>query len=91
MNVVFFADAWDEFTKAADNPADLRNVLTAIEDARTNPYSGPGRPHALKKPLDGWWSRDVAGNDRLVYRVRGNPGDLEIRHSLYDYHHKPKR
>jgi toxin YoeB len=46
-----------------------------IEDARRHPFTGLGKPEALKGDLSGWWSRRITGEHRLVYRVQGRRGE----------------
>jgi toxin YoeB len=39
-----------------------------LETART-PFTGTGKPEALKHDLKGYWSRRINDEHRLVYRV----------------------
>jgi len=41
-------------------------LITAIED---QPFSGIGKPEALKHKLYGCWSRRITKEHRLVYRI----------------------
>jgi toxin YoeB len=36
-----------------------------------------GKPASLKRDLAGWWSRRIAREHRLVYRVRGT-GEAQV-------------
>ena len=40
-----------------------------IEQTLKNPFSGLGKPEALKGELSGFWSRRISGEHRLVYMV----------------------
>jgi toxin YoeB len=69
------------------HPALVRNINALIKDTRRAPFRGLGKPEPLKGPLQGWWSRRITGEHRLVYRVTGN-GDaqaLEIAQCRYHY------
>ncbi|WP_262711243.1 Txe/YoeB family addiction module toxin [Pedobacter hiemivivus] len=43
--------------------------MSAIEIA---PYSGTGKPEALKYSWSGWWSRRINKEHRLIYKVEQN-------------------
>ena len=47
----------------------IRDLLAAIEIA---PYSGTGKPEALKYSWSGWWSRRINKEHRLIYKVEQN-------------------
>jgi toxin YoeB len=58
-----------------------------IKECRRSPFKGTGRPEPLRGDLQGWWSRRITVEDRLVYRVSGK-GDaqaLEIAQCRYHY------
>ena len=40
-----------------------------LEELTEHPYSGIGKPEALKHQLKGYWSRRINKKDRLIYRV----------------------
>ena len=40
-----------------------------LEEITENPYSGTGKPEALKYDLTGKWSRRINQEHRLVYEV----------------------
>ncbi len=44
----------------------IRQLLAAIQE---NPYTGIGKPEALKHQLSGYWSRRINQEHRLVYEV----------------------
>ena len=43
-----------------------------IDDIKLHPYSGIGKPEALKFELSGFWSRRISKEHRLVYKIEGN-------------------
>lgn len=55
---------------ASDRGTALR-VLRMIEEVLRDPFSGIGKPEALKHDQHGRWSRRVTDRDRLLYLVRG--------------------
>ncbi len=47
----------------------LRRLNRIIEDCARAPFSGIGKPEALRDDFAGWWSRRIDGEHRLVYRL----------------------
>lgn len=89
MNVWFSDDAWEDYLHWARADADtLRRLNELIEGVRRQPFTGIGKPEALKGDLSGWWSRRITAEHRLVYRVQGRKGDdqrVEIIQCRYHY------
>jgi proteic killer suppression protein len=61
----------------------ITRMLDAIDNANTVPQDfepfKSWRIHPLKGELEGYWSLDVTGNWRLVFRfVNGNAEDLNL-------------
>jgi toxin YoeB len=50
----------------------LQRVNDVISDTLRSPFSGIGKPEPLKKNLEGWWSRRITQEHRLIYRVEGD-------------------
>ena len=46
----------------------IKKLLTNITET---PYTGIGKPEALKYDLQGYWSRRIDHEHRLVYKVDG--------------------
>jgi toxin YoeB len=44
-------------------------IVTLIKDIQRDPFSGLGKPEALKHDLSGLWSRRITQEHRLVYNV----------------------
>lgn len=81
MNVAFSDDAWGEYCLwVQDDRKGFDKLNTLIEQCRRTPFVGTGKPEPLRGDLQGWWSRRINREDRLVYRVTGKGRDqtLEI-------------
>ena len=81
MKVAFSDDGWGEYQEWIEgDPKSLKKLNTLIEECRRNPFKGSGKPEALRGDLQGWWSRRINREDRMVYRVSGKGRDqtLEI-------------
>lgn len=50
----------------------IKRILKLIESIKTNPFSGIGKPEALKYELQKCWSRRISYEHRLVYMVIEN-------------------
>lgn len=88
MKLLFTPDGWDDYLhwQGTDDKT-LRKINDLIRDIRRNPFTGIGKPEPLKENLAGWWSRRIAADHRLVYRVvgKGDEQRLEIAHCRYHY------
>jgi toxin YoeB len=51
-------------------------VLELVEAVVRDPFTGVGKPEPLKYVLAGCWSRRIAQEHRLVYRVTGRRIDF---------------
>ncbi|MBP1678081.1 MAG: Txe/YoeB family addiction module toxin [Bacteroidetes bacterium] len=58
-----------EFHQKAGNLTVLRKINTLILEIIENPFSGTGKPEALKYELTGKWSRRINREHRLIYSV----------------------
>jgi toxin YoeB len=88
MKLLWAEKAWEDYQYWQRNdPGTLNKINGLIEDIQRNPFRGLGKPETLKFALSGWWSRRIAQEHRLVYRVSGKPGQqvLEIAQCRYHY------
>ena len=81
-------EAWEDYLhwqKEDESIVDAINRL--IENIKLDPFKGLGKPEPLKYALDGWWSRRITGEHRLVYRVsgKGKGQQLDIAQCRYHY------
>jgi toxin YoeB len=86
---LLFADrAWEDYLhwQAAD-PNTLERLNTLIRDCQRSPFKGLAKPEPLRGDLQGWWSRRITLEDRLIYRVIGKGADqwLEIAQCRFHY------
>jgi toxin YoeB len=76
VRVHFLAAGWDDFVYWCGADAKtLRKILDLIENIRRDPFKGLGKPEPLKRDWDGWWSRRIDQEHRLVNAVQGKMGD----------------
>ena len=82
MEVIYKSEALDDikFWKDSGNVAVQNKISKLIEDIRQHPFTGIGKPEALRFNLSGCWSRRITDKDRLVYEVKdGNIHVLSLR------------
>lgn len=66
-----------EFWKKSGNKSVMKKITALIEDIINHPYEGLGKPEALKYDLQGFWSRRIDREHRIIYQVT-NKNTIEI-------------
>lgn len=51
------------------NKSSIKKIAIIFQELSETPYSGVGKPEALKENLKGFWSRQINHKDRLIYTV----------------------
>lgn len=84
MRLVFSGKSWDQYLYwEKTDRAMLKKLNALILECMRSPFSGTGKPEALRDNLAGWWSRRIDHEHRLVYRAEGD--DLIIAQCRYHY------
>lgn len=72
MNLSFTDHGWNDCQYWLVIDIDTVNKIGALlNDIKRNPFKGLGKPEPLKNSLQGFWSRRITDEHRLVYRVSG--------------------
>lgn len=84
MLIAFHEDAWEDYLywQRTDKTM-LKKINRLVEDICRHPFSGLGKPEALKHELSGCWSRRINAEHRLVYQVKDDT--LFIMQCRYHY------
>lgn len=53
----------------AHDPAKTKRIRALLQSAMQTPFSGIGKPEPLRFDLQGYWSRRIDREHRLVYAV----------------------
>ena len=88
MRVLFTREAWVDYVRWQETDSQIvARINRLIADIQRSPFDGIGKPEALRLIYTGWWSRRVATEHRLVYRVsdRGDDQQIEILSCRYHY------
>jgi toxin YoeB len=84
VNLVFSREAWEEYLVwQRDDPQTVKRINQLIKEIMRDPHRGVGKPEPLKHALQGYWSRRINAEHRIVYRVV--KGDLWIAQLRYHY------
>ena len=82
--LVWTQAAWNDYLYWQDQDRKtLKRINQLIRDAVRSPFSGIGKPEALRENLAGFWSRRIDDTNRLVYAV--GTKDLTIISCRYHY------
>jgi toxin YoeB len=84
----FDQNAWDDYLYwQTHDKAMVKRANALIKEVLRQPYTGTGKPEALKHDLAGWWSRRLSTEHRMVYRVVDDAagGVVEIAALRYHY------
>ncbi len=84
MKVLWHADAWHEFEYWLDKDSKkATKIRRLIKEIQRTPYEGAGKPEPLKHALQGWCSRRINLEHRLIYKVE--EGMIYILNCRYHY------
>ena len=84
MNLTFSEKAWEHYLYWQETDRKIvEKINVLIRDCLRSPFSGLGKPEALKGELRGFWSRRINDEHRLVYRL--NNGAIEIAQCRFHY------
>jgi toxin YoeB len=88
MKTAWTEAAWRDYLHWRQADERMRERIDElICDIERAPFKGPGTPQPLQHALQGWNSRRIFGQHRLVYRVSGERREqrLEIVQCRYYY------
>ena len=70
--LVFSTKTWEEYLYwQATDQKQVRRINQLIKEVRREPFSGIGKPESLRHAFQGYWSRRIDSEHRLVYKVVG--------------------
>jgi toxin YoeB len=73
MKYIFVDESWEDYLywQKTDKKI-LSKINNLIKDISRTPYTGLGKPEALRYKYKGFWSRRITEEHRLIYQVNGN-------------------
>lgn len=70
MKICFTPESWKDYLFWQQNDKKiLKRINELLKDIQREPFSGIGKPEALKYELSGCYSRRIDHEHRLVYMV----------------------
>lgn len=73
MKIVFSPTAMQQWLLwKSTSPVVCRRIKKLLEDIKLHPFTGLGKPEALKYELAGKWSRRINASHRLIYSVNAD-------------------
>jgi toxin YoeB len=73
VNLVFARQAWEDYLYWQKTDSQIvSRINLLIKDILRNPHSGIGKPEPLKHALQGYWSRRINSEHRIVYKKTGD-------------------
>jgi toxin YoeB len=73
VNLVFAPAAWEDYLYwQRTDPQVVARINLLIKEITRNPSTGIGKPEPLKHALQGYWSRRITSEHRIVYKKAGD-------------------
>ncbi len=70
MNLTFAPQAWEDYLYwQRTDPKIVERIHELIKDILRSPFKGIGKPEPLKHALQGFWSRRINAEHRIVYKI----------------------
>jgi toxin YoeB len=71
MEIIFSPNALEQlqYWKKSGNKKIQEKINHLLEEIQHTPFEGTGKPEALKHNWNGYWSRRITSEHRLVYKV----------------------
>ena len=83
-NISWHLDAWQDYLYWQENDRKmLQKINRLIKEIARDPFSGIGKPEPLKHAMEGYWSRRINQEHRLVYTITSN--SIHIIQCRYHY------
>jgi len=83
--ITFHQTAFEDYSNWAKSDKGLfERIRRMISETAKNPFDGIGKPEPLKGDFQGYWSRRINDEHRLVYKVT----EKEIIIAACKYHYK---
>jgi len=70
MKLIFVDESWEDYLYWLKTDRKiLDRINNLVKDISRNPYTGLGKPEPLKYKYQGYWSRRITEEHRLIYKV----------------------
>lgn len=73
MKLISSDEAWEDYLYWQKHDKRMvERINKLIQETQREPFTGMGKPEALRHALSGYWSRRITDEHRMVYRTEGN-------------------
>lgn len=73
MNKLFTDEAWKDYVYWAETDRkQLKKINNLIKEIDRTPFEGTGKPEPLKFDIQGYWSRRIDHEHKIVYTIDNN-------------------
>ncbi len=84
MKLVFSERAWEDYLYWQETDRRLvARIHQLIREIQREPFAGVGKPEPLRHAFQGYWSRRINDEHRIVYKIQGD--SLLIAQLRYHY------
>jgi toxin YoeB len=71
VKLVFSERAWEDYLYWQQTDRRLvARIHQLIRDIQREPFSGIGKPEPLRHAFEGYWSRRINDEHRIVYKIK---------------------
>lgn len=87
MEIVLLSQAERDldYWKKSGNRQIMNRITALLKDIALHPYTGIGKPEALKYQLSGYWSRRINSEHRIIYAVHDDIVTVYVLSMRYHY------
>lgn len=73
MKLTWSTSSWEDYLywQKVDKKI-VKRIYELIKSCMRTPFEGIGKPEALKRDLQGYWTRRIASEHRLVYKYEND-------------------
>jgi toxin YoeB len=73
VKLIFADEAWEDYLYwQKQDKRMVERINKLIRETQRDPFTGVGKPEALKHALSGYWSRRITDEHRMVYCIEGS-------------------
>ena len=84
MRLVWSSSAWNDYLYWQNSDKQkVKRINILLKSCVRTPFEGIGKSEALKGDLQGYWSRRIDSEHRLVYRYISN--EIQVAACRYHY------
>jgi len=86
MKYIFVDESWEDYLYWQKNDKIiLKRINQLLKDIARNSNTGIGKPEPLKHKYQGFWSRRINAEHRLIYQIREDEILIAKCRFHYDY------